>query len=131
MKKSHNIKAVKKPRNTVAKEMKNSHIADDFASQRSDSNTDHTIKSHTINVDVNPIDNINSSDWIKLNIAIVSEDEWIKALNYLDTKTSISNELNISKNLNKMIIMILKYLYNSRNGLEQSNKLSYDLDGLN
>ncbi len=83
--KSHNIKAVEKPHNTVAKETKNksqqqslntvakemknshkdddfnSHIDDDSASQRLDLDTGHTKKPHTIK-DVNSTDNSNSCD---------------------------------------------------------------------
>jgi hypothetical protein len=54
-------KPQQQPLNTVAKEMENSHKDDGFASQRSDSNTNHTVKPDTVK-DVNLTDNINSSD---------------------------------------------------------------------
>ncbi len=151
MKKSHNVKKVKKSHNTVAKEMKSSHTNDDdFASQHSYSNTDHTIKSHTINtennfnqqksliVDVNQIDNSHSNDC--LNLIKVSESEELKSLNYSQAinviKTSNSHELNVAishsydlnvKSLNKMTTLILDYL----DDLRRCNNHSHDLDELN
>jgi hypothetical protein len=135
--KAHNNKAVEKAHYTVAKEMENPHKDDGFnphknngsAPQRLDSDTGHTEKPHTVK-DVDPVDNTNSSDWI--NPGIASGGEWIKALDYTATKAPNSNglDMDIPKGLNKVAIMILEYLYDSGNGLGQSNKLPYDPGGL-
>jgi hypothetical protein len=141
--KSHNVKEVKKPHNTVAKEMKNPHTDDvDFAPQLPYSNTGHTVQPNT--ADVDQIDNPHSNDLF--NLIKVSGGKELKSLNFsaVDvTKASNSNgpdvalhELNAAishsyglnvKDLDKMATLILDHLYD----LGRCNKHSHDPGELN
>jgi hypothetical protein len=119
-------KEMEKPHNTVAKEMENPHTENDdgFAPQHSYSDTGHTVKSHT--VDVDQIDN--SHDWF--NLIKASGGGWIKSLNLSHAVNAIkapnSHGLDIAKGFDEVATLILDYLY----GLVRCNKHPHDPGGL-